>query len=701
MNIGNGLLQPATDGFINSELEMPNRLTRTNRLIHEKSPYLLQHAHNPVDWYPWGEAAFNRARAEDRPIFLSIGYSTCHWCHVMEKESFEDAQVAALLNDVFVCIKVDREERPDIDDIYMNACQLVTGQGGWPLTIMMLPDQRPFYAATYLPKSSRYGRIGMIDLIPTVQQMWSNERPKIVSAAESIAAGLKPKRLPPNTIAPDTRLLDDGFRALLDHYDHLFGGFGTAPKFPTPHNLLFLLRRHHAGEAGALPMVENTLAHMRNGGIYDQLGFGFHRYSTDRQWLTPHFEKMLYDQALLMIAYAEAFQATNKAEYAQTVDELFTYVTRDMTSPEGGFFSAEDADSEGEEGKFYIWREKELRDLLVEDADLFISAFGVIKEGNFEKGRNILHRRQITPITDDRLNSLRLKALHARNLRPRPLLDDKILTDWNGLMIASLAFAGRACSRPEMIAAAERTARFIPDKMSRTDGRLRHRYREGQAAVDGFIDDYAFTAWGMIELYQATLKAQYLQQAIRLSRLLIEWFWDDESGGFFSTASDAERLLVRSKNAYDGAIPSGNSVAAYNMIRLGRLTGDPLWEDKSANLFRAFSHSLSGSPSAHTFMLTALQLARTPSTEVVIVAGRERADVEVMLETLNSRYLPNVVILLIDEHNAALLRELAPFTAPLTALENRATAYVCRNFTCSLPTTDPQKLWSQILNGSV
>ena len=557
-----------------------NHSTRENpnKLIGEKSPYLLQHAYNPVEWYPWGEEAFKKAKSEDKPIFLSIGYSTCHWCHVMAHESFEDSYVGNLMNETFVSIKVDREERPDIDKIYMTVCQLMTGSGGWPLTIIMTPDKKPFFAGTYFPKESRFGRIGLVDLVKRVKDLWMNERKQLVESSEKITFALQDASAESPGSSLTEKVLNKSYSQLLERYDKINGGFGTAPKFPTPHNLLFLLRYwKRTGDDEALKMVENTLGSMRMGGIYDHIGFGFHRYSTDPNWLVPHFEKMLYDQALLTLAYLEAYQATGKEEYANTAKEVLTYVQRDMVSTEWAFFSAEDADSEGVEGKFYVWSKAEIEEILgIEDAKIFAKLYNVDANGNFleeatreKTGKNIVHlSSQLLDTYSTDIELLRKKLFEARDNRIRPHKDDKILTDWNGLMIAAFSKAGYILNEPKYIQIAEKAVKFILNQMKNSEGRLLHRYRNCGADILAFIDDYAFLIWGLINLYEASFETSYLKTAITLMEEQLKLFWDSSIGAFFFTAEDAESLLTRQKETYDGAIPSGNSVAMLNLLRL-------------------------------------------------------------------------------------------------------------------------------------
>jgi uncharacterized protein len=680
-----------------------------NRLGSEKSPYLLQHAENPVDWYPWGEEAFERARTEGRPLFLSIGYSTCHWCHVMERESFEDHEVARMLNEVFICIKVDREERPDIDGIYMNVCQTMTGSGGWPLTMFLLPDKRPFFAATYIPKHAAYGRPGLVDLIPRIDMLWKTRRSEIESAAEQVLTEMERilKRAPTVTTGEslDARTLDEAYRTLELRFDPEYGGFGGAPKFPTAHHLVFLLRYHHrTGEPKALAMAEKTLQSMRMGGIYDHAGFGFHRYSTDASWLVPHFEKMLYDQALLAMAYTEAYHLTGKAEYARTVREIFEYVLRDMTSPEGGFYSAEDADSEGVEGKFYLWEEEEIRSLLDdEETKTVIETFCLRPEGNapgldHSVRKNILHQQQPLHqvavkigVSADALHmtleSARQKLLRARNQRVRPLRDDKVLTDWNGLMCAALARGGLILNDEGYIDAARKSIGFVLTRLLSPNGRLLHRFRDGQAGIPANLDDYAFVVWALIEMYEATFDTEYLKAAISLTDLQIAHFRDPQ-GGFFSTPDDGEQLFMRPKEIYDSALPSGNSVAMLNLLRLSRLTGRQDLEERSRLLGAAFSHDVGSLPMGFTQFLQGLDFALGPTFEIVLSGAEDRQDMQEMMTAIRRVYFPNKVLLFIPEGRAESVIELAPFAAAYGSTDGKATAYVCKGQQCELPTTD-------------
>ena len=680
-----------------------------NLLIHEKSPYLLQHADNPVDWYPWGEEAFEKAHEEDKPILLSIGYSSCHWCHVMEHESFEDAQVASLMNDAFVCIKVDREERPDIDGVYMTVAQMMTGRGGWPLTIIMTPDKVPFFAGTYIPKQDRFGRAGLVTLIPAVKERWETQREDLIGTADRVAAALR--KVPQGTAGAelDESTLALAYAQLAQRFDAQHGGFGGAPKFPTPHNLLFLLRYwRRTGQEHALQRVEQTLEAMRRGGMFDHVGFGYHRYSTDARWLLPHFEKMLYDQAMLAMAYTEAYQVTGKEECRQTAEEIFHYVLRDMTAPEGGFYSAQDADSEGEEGKFYTWTAAELRSVLgEEEADLVGRVYNVQARGNYadeasgeKQGANILHLREALSDTaislgmsgeklQEKLETARHKLFEHREGRAHPLKDDKVLTDWNGLMIAAMAKAARAFDEPALAEAAKRAARFVLENLVDADGRLLHRYRDGDAALRAYVDDYAFLVWGLLELYEATFDVRHLEAALALNMDLIEHFWDSERGGCYTTADDGERLLARQREIYDGAVPSGNSVAMWNLLRLARITADPGLADMAADLGRAFSGQVQPSPAAHTQLLVALDFAVGPSYEVVIAGSAQTEDTVTMVRALRAQFVPNKVVLFRpDGEEATGITALAEFTQHQKSVDGRATAYVCLDHNCQLPTTE-------------
>jgi uncharacterized protein YyaL (SSP411 family) len=682
-------------------------MTKLNRLAKEKSPYLLQHAKNPVDWYPWGEEAFMKAEKENKPVFLSIGYSTCHWCHVMERESFEDEEVAGILNKNFVAIKVDREERPDIDKIYMDICVLTTGSGGWPLTIIMTPKKQPFFAGTYLPKKSRARMTGLVELLENVAESWKRDRTRLISTAERATEYLIEHVKAKHGEEKLTELVfDEAFIRLLDSFDRDNGGFGTSPKFPLPHNLLFLLRYwKRKDRPQALEMVEKTLQKMRSGGIFDQVGYGFHRYSADSKWLVPHFEKMLYDQAMMAIAYIEAYQATGKKDYKKTAEQIFEYVLRDMTSPKGGFFSAEDADSEGQEGKFYLWTEAGVKQVVGENADLIIEALNISREGNYNDefrkdraGENILYFKEPLPELSSKLGvpygeladvwkKARHKLFSAREERVHPLKDDKILTDWNGLMIASVAKGAQVFDSTRLADAAENAVGFILERLRRWDGRLFHQYRDGEANVDGNLDDYAFLIWGLIELYEATFDTRYLEEALRLQDVMLEHFWDEEGDGFFFKADDSEKLLVRHKEFRDGAIPSGNSVAFLNLVRLSRLTGRLDYEETASTLAGAVSSYEEGTPSNNTMFLTAFDFLLGPTHEIALVGNPYSKETRDMLQAIRTRFVPNKVMLF-KKDNQRDLENLAEFTEGMKMIDNKTTAYICMDFVCSEPTTE-------------
>ncbi len=700
-----------------------------NRLIDEKSPYLQQHAYNPVDWYPWGEEAFAKAAAENKPVFLSIGYSTCHWCHVMRDESFEDEEVAALMNEAFVSIKVDREERPDIDSIYMTVAQITGNRGGWPLTIVMTPEQLPFFTATYIPKTGRFERPGMMELIPQLDEAWLTRRDEIDGFAEQIVQALQESQSntqntaifdagPVNVL--DSRTLDTAFIQLDQDYDPVFGGFGPAPKFPSPHNLLFLLRyAERTGDEKAVEMVATTLRAMRLGGVYDQLGYGFHRYSTDQRWKLPHFEKMLYDQAMLSMVYTETFQTTQDEYFQEIAREIFTYVLRDMTDPQGGFYSAEDADSEGEEGIFYFWEVSEMQELLSpEDAELMISMAAMTEEGNFLEeatgvpiGENVLYWDQPPSFVaaslgideeelEARLDGIRQTLFEVRELREHPHKDDKILTDWNGLMIASLAKAGRAYHVPEYTQAAQDAADFLLVTMRNEDGRLLHRYRDGEAGILANIDDYSFLIWGLLELYEATFDLKYLEAAIELQGQLDTYFWDEENGGYYFTPYDGEKLIVRRKEIYDGAIPSGNSMATLNLLRLGRITADTTYEERSFRLIQASYGQVTVAPTAFTGLLSGLEFGIGPSYEIIIVGENGSEDTEAMLTALRDQYVPNKVVMLRGMDDDGPLTQFADYTSFYYPIDDQATAYVCQNYVCEFPTNDPEKMVDLLFNST-
>ena len=597
----------------------------TNSLIHEKSPYLLQHAHNPVNWLPWGEKALSKAREEDKPLFVSIGYATCHWCHVMERESFEDEEVAALLNDTFVPVKVDREERPDLDGVYMAACQLMNKSGGWPLNVFLTPEGKPFFAGTYLPKKTRGQTPGLMEMIPRVKFLWKTQRESIIESAESIVNDLKEGSIMEKGELPSSDLVNRTLRHFASNHDEKWGGFYKAPKFPMPGILLFLLHLHEKNmDPQALEMAVNSIEKMSHGGIMDHLGGGFHRYSTDRAWVLPHFEKMLYDQALLLMVYSKAWKLTGKTLFREIAEHMVEYVREEMTSPEGAFFTAEDADSEGEEGKFYLWTLDEIRNLLPADGSLFAGVYNLEKEGNFleeatgkKTGTNILYPgKSLSDHASDRaiseeelvsrLRKCRETLLSERRKRIHPLKDDKVLTDWNGLMIASLAYAGRVMGSREALNMASGAVHFFLERMLDPVGTLYHRYRDGERAIEGFLDDHVFLAWGLVELYRGTGNKEYLESAQTITGKLIEKFWDEDNWGFFFTPSGQEDILFRRKEAYDGAILSGNAVAAQVFLQLNEFTGNDLYREKAGMILKGFSEFISRLPYSHTSMLRVL-----------------------------------------------------------------------------------------------
>ena len=688
-----------------------------NKLVNEKSPYLIQHAHNPVDWHPWCDEVFSKARAENKPIFLSIGYATCHWCHVMEKESFENEEAAGYLNDTFICIKVDREERPDIDAVYMAACQMLTGSGGWPLSIFMTPEKKPFFAATYLPRNSRGGRAGLIDICRQVKKLWVDDHEKIATSAGSIADSLHRAFAFKAADDPDETLFDTAYSQIKSGFDPQFGGFEPAPKFPTPHRLLFLLRCYHrTADARALDMVVKTLTAMRMGGIWDHVGFGFHRYSTDSRWLLPHFEKMLYDQAMIATAYLEAFQITREPLFAKTAEDVFAYVLRDMTAPEGAFYSAEDADSEGEEGKFYVWTTEEFQRVLeAEDSERWESILRLSPEGNFtdeatrkKSGANIVHltasikkwaQKAGVPEAEFETEWARIRdrLYRVREQRIHPLKDDKILTDWNGLMIAALALGARILNKPEYETAARKAADFVLQKMRDAQGRLYHRFRDGELAVEAHAADYAFLIHGLLSLYQTTFDLKFAEQARELQQEMTTNFWDDENGGFFSTPAGNVELPVRPKELYDGAIPSANSVALFNLLFLSRLTGNPQWEDRARAQIRAFAGTVKSQPTAFTYFLCALDFALRPGEEIVITGESQAENTREMLAALNLNFTPNKVAIVKTPQNARQLNKFAGYTDGLEVVKDMAMAHICRNGSCTGSTTDTQTMLDKIL----
>ncbi len=677
-----------------------------NSLQTEKSPYLLQHVNNPVDWYPWGESAFERARAENKLIFLSIGYSTCHWCHVMAHESFEDDEVAKLLNGNYISVKVDREERPDIDQVYMEVCQRLTGSGGWPLSIIMTPDALPFYAATYIPKHGRQGRPGMMNLLPWVTDKWQEDPGFLSNAAQEVVEEMRGRGEARGDLEISADLHMKAEHGLKNSFDQRHGGFGQAPKFPRPHDLTFLLQQYGiSGDEKCLEMAEQTLVAMRSGGIYDQLGFGFHRYATDEKWLVPHIEKMLYDQAGLVLAYLDAWQITGREIYARTAHEVISYLLRDMLASKGAFFSAEDADSEGVEGKFYLWSQARLTELLASDVEDFCKVYNVTTEGNYHDevtgkvtGSNILHLSAISAESlvesakDERFAACRKILFAERETRVRPHLDDKIIAAWNGMAISALSEAGRVFEEQSYLERAHIAADFVLTAMRDKEGRLYRRYRQGEAAVAAFSEDYAFLARGLLDLYAADYDVRRLAQAIDLAKTLRQFFQDSGSGRLYDTPSDGEKLLIRPWSTFDGAMPSASSITLDVFARLFLLTGDSAWQASAEQLFHSLAIELSRYPAGYTQFLQSANMLMQTTREVVIVGVPGDPSTEAMLSVTRKANRHQVVVLFKCDENAEQLAGLSPFTELMALEHDRATAYVCQDFTCGLPVADAQEL---------
>lgn len=699
-----------------------------NRLIHEKSPYLLQHAHNPVDWFPWGDEAFARAKAEDRPIFLSVGYSTCHWCHVMEKESFENDAIAGLLNRYFVPIKVDREERPDVDRIYMSALQAMGQDGGWPMSMFLTPDLRPFWGGTYFPPAPRYGRSGFPEILERIHRIWASERPNITESAERVTAYLQDLSQGGSSGQRVTSaVLETCFTQLEQTFDTQMGGFGEGAKFPRPSTFHFLLRNYtRTGNTRSLAIAEQTLRAMAAGGIYDHIGGGFHRYTVDRQWRVPHFEKMLYDQAQIVSTYSEIYQITKDPLFARIIRETCDYVLRELKHPDGGFYSAEDADSprpeapgESGEGAFYVWTKVEIERHLGADAELFCFAYGVEESGNapFDPqheftGRNILYLAQ--PYEDiatrfnlnseelqGRLGRAREKLFEVRSVRPRPHLDDKVITAWNGLMIGALAKAGVVLGEDRYILAATMAARFVISKMYNPWAHtLLRRFRDGDARHAGTLDDYVFLMNGLVDLYEAGGEIPWLRAAIRMMEDLLDTFWDKERGGFFDTSGKDPSLLVRIKEHYDGAEPAGNSMAALILLRLSEMTGTTEWRRKAENLFDAFAAILDQRPVTVPFLASALDFSLQKPLQVVIAGEKTGPSTRQLVRELASHFIPNKIVLYADGGAGQQeLSETLPFLKDMRPIDGVPAAYVCRGFVCKMPTSDP-RVFRTLLEGS-
>ncbi|MBP9854742.1 MAG: thioredoxin domain-containing protein [Candidatus Omnitrophica bacterium] len=695
----------------------------TNRLSKEKSPYLLQHAHNPVDWYPWSPEAFQKSKNEDKPIFLSIGYSTCHWCHVMEHESFENGMIAQYLNEHFVSIKVDREERPDIDAVYMSAVQAISGSGGWPLSVFLDSDKKPFFGGTYFPPQAKWGAPGLLDVLISIDHSWKNSREKLILSGATLTELLEKNQAGQR----EGQLLTDEIftQALAQYkqsYDQQFGGFGFSPKFPTSHNLSFLLRYwKNTKNNDALIMVEKTLIQMAKGGLYDHLGGGFHRYSTDREWQIPHFEKMLYDQAIISRTYLEMYQIKKESFYADIVREVFDYCLRDLRDKNGAFHSAEDADSvdpyhpdskEKKEGSFYLWTYDHIYTLLnQQQADVISYYYGILKEGNAKSdphaeftGKNVLycehsladtaqHFKISLPDVQKILNDAKYILFKERLNRVRPHLDDKVLVDWNGLMISSLAIGAKVLNEQRYLDAAEEAAQFILHNMMQ-NGRLLHRYRDGESAIQGTLEDYTFFINGLLDLYETTFNISYLKNALKLQQKMSELFWDGQKGGYFLTAEDASDLIYRPKEIYDGAIPSGNSVAALVLIRLYHMTFNKEYQIKADELFQAFSQNISQAPSAYAQFLIAFNFAVNPAQEIVIAGTLRDQNINAMADEIFQHFLPNKVVIHrdSDETLAKEIIQISPFTKNQVPILEKTTVYLCENSICQQPTSSLSEL---------
>jgi uncharacterized protein YyaL (SSP411 family) len=660
---------------------------RPNRLAAETSPYLIQHAHNPVDWYPWGPEALARSKEEDKPILLSIGYSACHWCHVMERESFEDQETARVMNEAFVAIKVDREERPDLDAIYMDAVQAMTGHGGWPMTVFLTPEGVPFFAGTYFPREDRHGLPAFTKVLSAIADVWRTRREEVHQQGGRVLAAIQSGSLPPEADEPLTeRVLVQAHAGLRGAFDQTWGGFGGAPKFPQPMTLEFLLRSHLRGRAGSLEMVERTLDRMAAGGIHDQLGGGFHRYSVDERWHVPHFEKMLYDNAQLARAYVHGWQVTANDRYRRVAEDTLDYLLRELRHSEGGFFSSQDADSEGEEGRFFAWTWNELVELAGEDV---ARAFGAEPGGNWEDGRNVLWLPDVESAPD---REVRGQLFEARRLRVKPATDDKVLAAWNGLAVTALAEAGRAFGEAPYVDAAAAAADFILANLRRQDGRLLRSWREGRSSGLGYLDDYALMAEACLTLYETTFDQRWFQQARSLADAMLALFGDRDGGGFFQTGSDAEALVLRPKELFDNAMPSGNSAAATVLQRLALLTGDVGYEREGVGALRVLGDLMVKAPTALGQALSALDLAVGPSREVAIVGVPGAQDTARLVREVHGRFLPNVVLAVGAPGEDAAV----PLLVDRPGIDGRATAYVCEGFACRMPVTDPGALATQL-----
>jgi len=674
----------------------------TNRLIHETSPYLLQHAHNPVDWYPWGEEALSRAKKEDKPILLSIGYSSCHWCHVMEKESFENEAIAQLMNERFINIKVDREERPDLDEVYMNAVQVMTGSGGWPMTVFLTPDLVPFHAGTYFPPEDRMEMPGFPKVLTTISNYYSAHRGEVKKMEQQMIHALHQiVEIQPTPGKLDPNILQKAFDEIERQFDPINGGFGKAPKFPNSMTLSFLLRHWKAtGEKEALRVVEVSLEKMANGGIYDHLGGGFHRYSVDERWLIPHFEKMLYDNGLLSRTYFEAYQATQKERYLRVGEEILQYVLREMRSPEGGFYSTQDADSEGEEGKYFVWTRDEIKELLgKEKGTPFCAYYGVSPQGNFEKKASVLNiaspLKKVSesysipiPELEKLLEGGRRVLFAEREMRVKPGRDEKVLTSWNGLMISGFLDGFKLTQKKEYLKAAEDAVHFILDGLFK-QGRLMRVYTKERWHVNGYSEDYAFFIQALLDLYEATFEMRYLKEAHNLNERMMVQFWDDKNGGFFFTGKENEPLIARSKNPYDNATPSTNSIAVSNLTRLGYLTGDDSLKQKAEQILQLFHHFFTEHPSGFAQMLSGFSFFLNPE-EIGVVGAKEDKRTKAMLKEIYLAYLPNKILSLKDPKEP-LEGSWFPFLRE-KEISDVPTTFICKGFTCLPPVQNVKEL---------
>ncbi len=674
----------------------------TNRLINETSPYLLQHAHNPVDWYPWGEEALEHAKKENKPILLSIGYSACHWCHVMERESFENEEIADIMNSLFVNIKVDREERPDLDEIYMNAVQIMTQHGGWPMTVFLTPDLKPFYGGTYYPPTDSYGRPGFPKVMHAVAEAFNEKNTQVLEQADQLTTQLSRMShlVDPQEHELSEELMTKAFQDYRSRFDSHYGGFGNAPKFPPSMGLPFLLRYwHHSGNANALEMVELTLQKMARGGMYDQLGGGFHRYSTDEKWLVPHFEKMLYDNALLVVAYFESYQATQNIFYRDIATDTLDYVLREMYDEEnGGFYSTQDADSEGVEGKFFVWEPNDVEDVIGEEnAKIFCEYYDITPHGNFE-GENILHIQTPQDVfarkigmdqqeLENLLSTSRKKLFEEREKRIKPGLDDKILTSWNGIMIRGMAMGYQLTGKSDYLTACEKSAEFVLTTLSQDNGLLLRTYRSGKSHLNAYLEDYSYFISGLIALYEASFDSRWLREAERLANIMIDQFGDENGDGFFFTGKAHEALIVQSKSAYDGATPSGASMAIHGLLRLAKHLDNPVFHETAVDTLKLYFNQMESMPSGSGQLLCELSFLLSTPKEIAIIGEIDNKKTEEMLTALHNIYIPNKIVGLSEPSD----KDRLPLLTNKPRVNGNSTVYVCENFACQTPTSDVEE----------